>query len=428
MNNKKIKSIKAIMILDSNARPVVETTVTTESEIQGIGIAPTGTSVGRCEAFVLRDHEENWFMGNGVNKAIDIVNHVIGPALLGMDVTDQNLIDQTMLEMDGTPMKTKLGGNSIYSISVACAKAAAALAGVPYYEYVCKGSIRTLPVPVFNMINGGQYKHLTMSLQEFSVIPWGADSMLEAMNIGVSVFGRLKMNIAKYQNGPAMMGNYCGWAPPTSDPIEMMKLLADTVEECGFTDKVAYHLDGAANGMYDIGQKKYWIAGKCVSVEELIDIYKDLTEQYPILFVEDILEETDWDGYARASRAIAKSVVIGDDLIVTNKKNLMKAHELKAAGGFVFKPNQVGTITECREARKYAGEHHMLTVPSLRAGGVVGDIVTDLAIGLETQAIKCGACRAGERIYSQNFLLKAAYAHPEAKLYDFSLLIKNYWQ
>jgi len=408
------------MILDSNARPVIETTVTTGSGAQGVGIAPTGTSVGTCEAYVMRDHDEKRFMGNGVDRAVDIANSVLGPALCGLDVTDQKLIDRTMIDMDGTPMKTKLGGNSIYSVSVACAKAAAAVHGVPYYDYISKGDIKTLPLPVFNMINGGYYNHLTMSLQEFSVIPCGAGSMLEAMNIGVTVFGMLKKNIAKYQKGPAMMGNYCGWAPPTDDPFVMMKLLTDTVEECGFRDKVAYHLDGAANGMYDAGKNQYWMAGNYVSAEEVIEVYEKLTDRYPILFVEDILEEHDWEGFARASHAITKSIVIGDDLTVTNKKNLEKARELGAAGGFVLKPNQVGTITECIEARAYAAEHRMITVPSLRAGGVVGDIVTDLAIGLKTQAIKCGACRAGERIYSQNMLLKASYEHPEAKLFDFT--------
>ena len=419
MTDKRIKQIHAIMILDSNARPVIETTVTTEAGISGKGIAPTGTSVGGCEAFVMRDQDPKWFLGNGVNRAIDIVNRVIGPALCGLDVTDQERIDRTMIEMDGTPMKTRLGGNSIYSVSAACARTAAAVCGVPYYEYISGGGIDTLPVPVFNMINGGRYSQLTMSLQEFSVIPCGARSMLEAMNIGVTVFDKLKKNITDYQKGPAMMGHYCGWAPPTDDPREMMRLLAETVDECGFTGQVAYHLDGAANGMYDGAQGKYLMAGKYVDADEVIGVYKELTDRYPILFVEDILEENDWDGFARASRVITNSTVIGDDLTVTNPENLKKAHELGAAGGFVFKPNQVGTITECMEARRYAGEHDMLTVPSLRAGGVVGDVVTELAIGLKTQAIKCGACRAGERVYSQNVLLKASYAHPEAKLCDF---------
>lgn len=425
MMQSKIKKITAREFLDSNGRPMVEAAVETEGGAKGYGCAPTGTSVGMYEAKILRDHDPKRFLGGGVTKAVSIVNEVIAPELLAMDVLDQEAIDYKMIALDGTSDKSRLGGNSIYSVSIACLNAAAAVCGQRLYQYLAPEHPDSLPIPTFNMVNGGRYQNLTMAFQEFTVVPYRAECMSEAMNIGVTVFQRLKEMISEYQTGPAMMGHYCGWAPPTDNPIAMMDLLHEAVVKCGYENKVGYALDCASSEMYDPESRKYYLAGNYVEAEQIIDTVKQLTLKYPILYTEDILDENDWDGFTKAVEELKHTIVIGDDLTVTNRARLEQACEKKAAEGFVFKPNQVGTVTESIEAHNYAKAHGMITIPSLRAGGVTGDIVTDLAIGLQVPAMKSGPPRAGERIYAQNRLLRASYDYPDVPLYNFVPLLRH---
>lgn len=421
MKKTNIKSIIARQLLDCKLRPVIEVDVITEEGIVGRGSAPTGSSVGMYEAYILRDNDLNNFSGQTVYKAIDNINNIIAPAIIGMDVMDQKSIDEKMIELDGTKNKSKLGGNAIYSVSVACLRAAANSMNIPVYEYLAKTDIVTLPLPTCNFINGGHYKNLSLAFQEFTVVPYKADNMEEAVEICVNTFKKLGEIITKYQGGePANIGNYYGWAPPSDDPELIMKLLHEAVVSCNYENKVAYALDCASSEMYDKDTNTYLLKGERVDSSAVIALVKKLTENYNILYVEDILDENDWDGYVQAVKSINRTIIIGDDFTVTNVERLKKAYDLKAVEGLILKPNQVGTISESIEANNFAKDHNMIVVPSSRAGGIVGDIIMDLAVGLQVCAVKNGAPRSGERIDQLNFLYRAASEHPNAKLYDFS--------
>jgi enolase len=404
---------------------MIEVDVITEGGAIGRGSASTGTSVGMYESYVLRDNDPKRFEGLSVFKAIDNVNHIIGPAIIGMDVMDQSAIDRKMIEMDGTPYKSYLGGNSIYSVSIACIKAAANTMNMALYKYMAPPKIKTLPVPTFNSINGGHYPDLTMSIQEFTFVPYKAENMEEAVEISSAVFKRIGEVIEKYQGGKeAGIGHAYGWRPPCEDPEVCMELLNEAVEQCGYSNKVAYALDCASSEMYDEETKTYYFNKRRIEADEMIDFIKKLTQKYNFLYVEDILEQNDWDGYMKAVREIDKTIIIGDDFIVTNLNRLKKAYELHAVDGFIFKPNQVGTITESLEAHQFARDHGMITVPSQRGGGAVDDVVMDICIAIEAQAVKNSAPRSGERIYALNSIYRAADENPDAKLFDFSKITK----
>lgn len=425
MKKTSIKNVVARQLLDCKLRPVIEVDVITEDGVIGRGSAPTGSSVGMYEAYILRDNDLSKFFGQTVYKAIDNINNIIAPAIIGMDVMDQKAIDEKMIALDGTKNKSNLGGNAIYSVSVACLRAAANSMNIPVYKYLAKSDIETLPLPTCNFINGGYYKNLSLAFQEFTVVPYKADNMEEAVEICVNTFKKLGEIITKYQGGePAGIGNYYGWAPPSDDPELVMELLHEAVVSCNYENKVAYALDCASSEMYDKDTKSYLLKGQRVDSSAIISLVKRLTEKYNILYVEDILDENDWDGYIEAVRSINRTIIIGDDFTVTNTERLKKAYELKAVEGFILKPNQVGTISESIEANNFAKEHNMITVPSSRAGGIVGDIIMDLAVGLQVCAVKNGAPRSGERIDQLNFLYRAASENPNAKLYDFSKYIR----
>lgn len=425
MNNLRIKNVHARQILDCKGRPAVEVDVVTENGIIGRGGAPTGTSVGMLESYVLRDNNPNFFEGLSVYNAIENVNRIIAPELIGMDVTDQSSIDNKMIELDGTELKSKLGGNAIYSVSIACAQAGAHSKNTPLYKYLNKGGIKVLPIPTYNMINGGKYNHFSLAFQEFSLVPYKCKTIMENVEIGVKVFHKLGEIIADYQ-GTAMpdIGNYFAWAPPCGDPAVSFELLAEAVKECGIEDKIGYALDCASNEMYNQERGTYRYNGKEVDREELIGAVKEFTEKYNILYVEDIVEENDWEGFIKASKEISKSIIIGDDFTVTNVKILKEAADRKAVAGFIFKPNQVGTITECLETHEFARKNGMITVPSIRAGGIVDDVVMDLAIAIGAAACKNGCPRSGERIYALDTLIRAEDENPGALPFDFTPFLK----
>ena len=420
-----IKSVCARQIFDSKCRPIIEGDVITEGGVLGRGPASTGTSVGMYEAVILVDGDPNRFGGKSVYHAIDNVNNIIGPAIIGMDVTDQAAIDRRMIELDGTPNKSELGGNAIYATSIACIKAAARTQHMELYRYIAGGSIKTIPIPTFNSINGGTYGKFCMGIQEFTFCPYRAENMAEAVEIAMKVFPMIGQVITEYQHGrPAKVGHYYGWEPPTEDPDVVMQLLHEAVLRCGCENKVAYALDCAASEMYDETTKTYYLNGTTVDRDGQIAYVKKLTEQYPFLFVEDVLDENDWEGYQIATKELTRTLLIGDDLTVTNPALLKRAHEESAVQGFIFKPNQIGTITEAVEAHRYAKEHNMLTIPSQRGGGTIWDVVIDLGVGLETEACKSCAPRGGESVYAMNCLYRAAQENPDAALFDFSPLVK----
>lgn len=423
--NTKIKSINARQVLDTKARPMLEVDVYTEDGHCGRGSAPTGTSVGMHEAFVLRDGNPEEYNGMSVHKAVDIVCNIIAPTLIGMDVCDLQSIDQKMIQLDGTPNKKNLGGNSIYSVSIACLRAAANAHQIPLYRYLAGGPLKTIPLPTFNVVNGGRNGTITQAFNEFMLAPYLADSVEEAVAIAVNVYQKLKSVITHFQKGsePSLGGSY-GWAAPSSDPKQILELMAEAVEKCGYTDKMAYCIDCASSEMYDSTTNTYELKDKRVYADEIIDYIKLLSEDFPLVFVEDILDENDWDNFAKAHQTITKTNIIGDDFIVTNLSRLQKAYEMNAIDGFILKPNQVGTITEALNAHKYATEMGLLVIPSGRSGGAVGDVVADLSLGLQSKISKNGAPKSGERLDKINSLLRASNENPGSAISDFSKIIR----
>lgn len=420
----KITSIHARQIVDCKCRPMVEVDVVTEDGYLGRGCAPTGSSVGMFESYVLRDEDPGEYHGLSVHKAVDNVNHIIAPALIGMDVQNQKEIDQVMIELDGTADKKKLGGNAIYSTSIAVFRAAAESARKPLYNYIAGGDIQTVPVPSFNVVNGGRYETLTQPFNEFIIMPYGASTIYEAVEMGIQTFQELEGVLTRYLgHKPAVAPSY-GYAAPSEDPQVILDLISEAIANCGYTGKIGFAFDCASSEMYDRESNTYLLKGKRVDAKELIAYVKALTEKYNFVFIEDLLDEEDWESYPIAHREITRTNIIGDDFIVTNLERLKRAYALNALDGFILKPNQVGTITEAMNAYEFAKAHDLLAIPSGRAGGVIGDVVMDFAVGLQVGFIKNGAPRSGERIDKLNFLMRACDLTPGCRLSDITPLLK----
>ena len=420
----KIKSIHARQIVDCKCRPMVEVDVVTEDGALGRGCAPTGSSVGKFESFVLRDNNPAEYNGLSVHHAVDNVNQIIAPALIGKDVHNQKEIDQIMIDLDGTSDKRKLGGNAIYSTSIAVLRAAAKAENLPLYNYLANGPIKTVPVPSFNIIIGGHYENLTQPFNEFIIMSYGASTIYEAVEMGIRTFQELEKVITRYLGHKPSVAPSYGYVSPSEDPEENLKLIAQAIDACGYTGKIGFAFDCASSEMYDKDSNTYLLKGKRVAAEELIDYAKSLTENYPFVFIEDLLDEEDWDSYPKAHKAITRTILLGDDFIVTNIERLKRAYELQAIDGFILKPNQVGTISEALDTFRFAKEHQLFATPSGRSGGVVGDVVMDLAVGLGIPFIKNGAPRSGERIDKLNFLMRACDLNPGCQLADISSLLK----
>lgn len=420
----RIVAVDAQQVIDCKCRPAVEVVVHTESGGSGRGCAPTGSSVGTHEAFVLRDGDPADYNGLSVHNAVEITRNIIRPALAGMNVHDQCAVDQRMIELDGSPTKRNLGGNTICSASIAVLRAAADSLRIPLYKHIAGENIRTVPVPCFNVINGGHYEAFTQSFNEFILVPHGAATIDEAVQIGVGVFQKLADVLEEHLSSHPQIASSYGYAAPSDDPEVVLSLMGRAIDLCGYGDKVAFALDCASSEMYDGESGTYLLKGERVSTEELIAYARSLTEKFPLVFVEDLLDEDDWEGYRKAVKELDRTIVLGDDLTVTNIELLKKAHALKAVDGFVLKPNQVGTISEALDACRFAHEHEMVVVPSGRSGGVVDDVTMDLSVGLQVPFQKNGAPRSGERIEKLNFLMRASAASPGCTLYDISGLVK----
>ncbi len=420
----KIKSIQARQTIDCKCRPMVEVDVITEDGFLGRGSAPTGSSVGMYESHVLRDNDPSEYHGLSVHKAVDNVNRIIAPALIGKDINDQRTIDNIMIELDGSPRKENLGGNAIYSTSIACFRAAASTHKVPLYEYLAKEKIKTVPIPSFNVINGGHYATVTQPFNEFIVMPYKADTIYEAVEISVNTFNELKNVLTKYLGKAPDVANSYGYAAFTEDPEEILDIINEAINIGGYGGKFGYCFDCASSEMYDAKTNTYYLKQKRISSDELITYMKSLTEKYNFIFIEDMLDENDWDGYKKAKEQITRTILLGDDFIVTNKERLIRAYENNSIDGFILKPNQVGTITEALDTYYFAREHGLLAVPSGRSGGVIDDVVMDLAVGLQIGFIKNGCPKSGERIEKLNFLMRACDLNPGCKLADISDIIK----
>ncbi|MEX3815800.1 enolase C-terminal domain-like protein [Paraburkholderia sp. BR13439] len=420
----KITSVRAQQIIDCKCRPAVEVEIRTESGAIGRGAAPTGTSVGMHESFVLRDSDPSKYNGLSVHKAVANAVKIIGPELIGMNVFDQRAIDDKMIALDGTPDKHRLGGNTIYSVSIAAFRAAADALAVPLYEHIAGRDIKTVPVPCFNVVNGGRYEGFTQSFNEFLIVPYGTDSIDFAIEMAVAVFQKLADVLTTYLGHKPQVASSYGYAAPSEDPEMILTLMQKAIDECGYSNRIAFALDCASSEMYDKQTGRYLLKGEHVSSDELIAYAKYLTERFNLVFIEDLLDENDWPGYAKAVRELKRTIVLGDDLTVTNLELLRKAHDTHAVDGFVLKPNQVGTITEAMDAYRFAQAHGMIAVPSGRSGGVVDDVVMDFSVGLEVPFQKNGAPRSGERIEKLNFLMRANGRSPACRLYDIAPLLR----
>lgn len=417
----KIAKVHGRQIIDCKCRPLVEVELTCDDGTVVRGAAPTGQSVGIHEAHVLRDGDPADYKGLSVHKAVACVEDELAPLLEGKSVDsaeDCQALDRAMIELDGTPDKHRLGGNSIYSASIALWRAAAAGKGMPLYQMIAGKPLSTVPVPTFNMVNGGRYDKLTQAFNEFIVVPYGAKSIQEAVALGVELFTHMEKTLHNYLGAAPNVAKSYGYAAPSSDPAEVLGLMRRAMEEIGAQDKFCFAFDCASSEMYDRENGTYLLKDRQVSSSELVDYMVSLTEEFDFLFVEDLLDEDDWDGFVEAKRKLGKTLVLGDDLIVTNRERLERAVELDAVDGFILKPNQIGTLTEAFDTYGYAQERGLVAVPSGRSGGVIDDVVMDLSVGLQVPFQKNGCPRSGERIEKLNFLMRAAESAPDVKLAD----------
>ena len=419
----RIQEIKARQLIDCKRRPMIEVDVITDDGFAGTGSAPTGSSVGMYESFVLRDNDLSNWNGMSVHKAVANITDLIAPALIGMDVHDQTGIDNKMIELDGTEFKSRLGGNAIYSVSVAALRAAAACEGMPVYRYLAGRDIKTVPVPTFNMINGGLNFGIRQAFNEFIIVPFGTDSVDHCVEMGCAIFEKLGSAIEE-AGFSSYTGRSYGYTAPSEDPGVVLGIMQKAVEKCGYDGKVCFALDCASGEMYDKETGTYYLNGRRLTGDELLDYMEDLTKNYPFLFIEDLFDENDWEHFVKAKNRLKKNIILGDDLTATSPERIRKAYEMQALDGFILKPNQIGTLTEAFDAYRYAKDHNMLAITSGRAGGVIGDIVMDLGVAFELPFMKNGAPRSGERIDKLNFILRACDKTPGCHLASLDGIIK----
>lgn len=400
----KIKNVIGREILDSRGNPTVEVDVILENGMMARAAVPSGASTGEREALELRDGDKSRFMGKGVLKAVENVNTVIRDRVVGMEVEDQRAIDNAMIELDGTETKSKLGANAILGVSMACLKAAAMNAGKPLYAYVGNGI--TLPVPMMNIINGGAHADNSLDFQEYMIIPQ-ADTIHERVRIGSEVFHNLK-NVLKEHGYATGVGDEGGFAPDLKSNKEGFALIMEAINRAGYTDKdVKLGIDVAASEFYKDG--KYVLAGEGVSLttDELIEYYKDLISKYPIITIEDPVDENDWEGFTKVTQEIGDKVqLVGDDLFVTNKKYLQKGIDNHAGNAILIKVNQIGTISETIDTINLAKENGYNTVISHRSGETEDTTIADLAVGLDLGQIKTGSMSRTDRMCKYNQLLR----------------------
>ncbi len=397
-----VTSVRAREILDSRGNPTVEVDIVTEGGVVGSASIPSGASTGIYEAMELRDGGKR-FGGKGVTKAIETVAKTIQPKIKGMDVRHQKDIDYTMIELDGTENKSKLGGNSMLGVSIACARAAAASNGLRLYEYIDKKA-NLLPIPFFNVINGGKHAGTQLDFQEFMIAPIGARSFREAIQMGAEVYQTLKTKLQKtYGKSSINVGDEGGFAPPLKTPEEALDILYKAIQETDYLSEVKIGLDIASSTFYREGV--YTVAEAKYTTGELIEYYRKLIAAYPIISIEDPLQEEDYEGFAEATRVLPIQVV-GDDLFVTNPKRLAKGIKMGACNAILWKVNQIGTLTEAREAANLAMKNKYSVMASHRSGDTEDPWVADLSVGIGCGQIKSGAPARGERTAKYNQLLR----------------------
>lgn len=406
-----IKEVYAREVLDSRGNPTVEVEVYTESDAFGRAIVPSGASTGEYEAVELRDGDKSRYLGKGVLTAVDNVNDIIAPEIIGMNVFDQVGIDQLMIELDGTPNKGKLGANAILGVSMACARAAADLCGLSLYNYLGGFNAKELPTPMMNILNGGSHADNNVDFQEFMIMPVGASTFKEAIRMGAEVFHNLK-KVLKDRGLNTAVGDEGGFAPNLASNEEAILVILEAIKKAGFVPgkDVYLAMDVAASEFYDRDSKSYVLAGeggKKFDSKGLSDFYAELVEKYPIISIEDGLDENDWDGWKYLTEKLGKKIqLVGDDLFVTNTKRLAKGIELGVANSILIKVNQIGTLTETFEAIEMAKRAGYTAVVSHRSGETEDTTIADIAVALNAGQIKTGSMSRTDRIAKYNQLLR----------------------
>ncbi|MEM2203871.1 MAG: phosphopyruvate hydratase [Sulfolobales archaeon] len=401
-----IEYIDAIQVLDSRGDPTVEAIVKTRRGV-GRAISPSGASRSSFEAYELRDGDPKIYKGRSVLRAVDNVRRYVAPALVGLDSRMQRDIDQKLIQIDGTPNKSRLGGNATTAVSLANLKAAADTAGMPLYAYIGGLSAREIPVPMMNLINGGAHAGNELSFQEFLIVPTGFDSFSEALRAGAEVYKTLKDLLKeKYGKSSINVGDEGGFAPPMRSIYEALDMLEKAISKSGYRcgGDIYLALDIAASQIYSDGF--YLVDGKRLSKGGMIDLIVDLSSRYPLLSIEDPLEENDLEGFTDLRKRLGKTVVVGDDLLSTNKERLRKAIEAGAVGGAIMKINQAGTFTEAMDFAQEAMRSGVIVITSHRSGDTEDTSISHIAVGLKTQLVKMGAPARGERTSKYNEILR----------------------
>ena len=405
-----IELVYAREVLDSRGNPTVEVEVALESGAVGRAIVPSGASTGAFEAVELRDGDKGRYIGKGVEKAVANVNEIIAPELEGMDAFDQPAIDALMIELDGTHNKGKLGANAILGVSMAVARAAAEELGLPLFQYIGGVNAKQLPVPMMNILNGGEHADNSVDVQEFMILPVGAKSFREGLRMGAEVFHSLKKVLS--ERGLACgVGDEGGFAPNLGSNREALELIVEAIEKAGYEPgkDVMLGLDVAATEMYDKETKLYDLKheGKKLTAEQMVDLYEEWVNNFPIVTIEDGLDEEDWDGWKVLTERLGKKVqLVGDDLFVTNTERLERGIEAGVANSILIKVNQIGTITETLDAIEMAKRAGYTAVISHRSGETEDTTIADLAVAVNAGQIKTGAPSRTDRVAKYNQLLR----------------------
>ena len=409
-----IDEVRALEVLDSRGNPTVQVEVVLEDGSQGVALVPSGASTGSFEAVELRDGDKSRYLGKGVLKAVENVNTIIRDKIIGMNAYDQIGLDRTLIELDGTENKGKLGANATLGVSLAVARAAASSLGMELYNYIGGINAKVLPTPMMNIMNGGKHADSTLSVQEFMIMPVGAKSFTECMRMGAEVYHNLK-KVLKEKGLSTAVGDEGGFAPNVKDEDEALAIIMEAIEKAGYKPGVdiCLALDCAATEMYDEAKKigkdgdyHFWKIGVTKTCDEMIDFIEDLCNRYPIISVEDGLAEEDWDGWKKLTDRLGKKVqLVGDDLFVTNIKRIQKGLDLGVTNSILIKLNQIGTLTETLDAIELAKKNGYTAVVSHRSGETEDTTLADVAVATNAGQIKTGAPCRTDRVAKYNRLL-----------------------
>ncbi|MFX1564672.1 MAG: phosphopyruvate hydratase [Promethearchaeota archaeon] len=402
-----IKEVRAMEILDSRGNPTVQAEILTQNEY-GRAMVPSGASTGKFEAVELRDNDPKRFHGRGVQKAVNNILTILAPAIIGLDAREQRVIDAKLIKLDGTPNKANLGANAILGVSLAVAKAAADTGIQHLYEYLVPREEYILPVPMMNIINGGVHAGNQLAIQEFMIMPVGFDNFHRALRAGIEIYQTLgKVLKKKYGPQGANLGDEGGFAPPIKETRDALNAIITAIEQEGYKPgtEIGLAIDAAANEFYAKG--RYSIDEKTLSTEALFEYYHALSEEYPLLSIEDPFEEHDFDSFSQLTQSIGQAVqIVGDDLFVSNSERLQRGISMGAANSLLLKVNQIGTLTEAIEAAQLAGTNNYTVIVSHRSGETENTFIADLSVALSCGQIKTGAPARGERTAKYNRLIK----------------------